>query len=1098
MLRPMKTSSQQQVETRFVELMTELFQMEEAQALDFGIYRVIRRHNREVQAFLGKVRSDKNGKWLEGGKLSTLLNQAFLAEGQEEQATDKFRLKELEQQLGIRPGMTQAQREEALSKAESFPALQNIVAEYQSRIASQSSQQTVQQDRTEVLNRLYQFFSRHYQDGDFIVERRYGKSGARYIRSTGEDTEFHWATEGMYYIKSGDIFTDFPVQLANGKRLVFTVEPDSLQATRAALKPNDRAHYALHNTSNDGQVITVCLQYRKGAQSEKQKDEIVAAVQKAGAGGSAETVDDIRRWLHRFVARNQSDFFIHKRLQEALTEDLDLYIKVEVIDVDQLLAGAMQRSDLPLRTMKVARLVREIGLQIIGFLAALEDFQKSLLEKKKLVFETRYVITLDRLERYCPEWLAHHIDGIVQKQKKEWKELGFGEYDNASDCLQKTQGDLVSNTRKQYLPLPIDTHHFNDGFKWSMLGAMTMEESLDDALDGVAIQSDNWQALHTLSEKYREKVKCIYIDPPYNKGGDGFPYKDAFQHASWIAMIHSRLEQARHFMPPSSAIYVSIDENERDSLLQAMNATFGANNRVEEIVWGQNTTKNQSPTFSTNHEYVAVYTKDIGAAKADKMMFRESKPGAGDVLELMERINPGYPTIAEIEKYISDLYKSHIEELKAEFEDAGEEYKSNLDPWRGLFNYKHAEYRDENGMLVTETSARTVSAKIWVWREDNLAQGAAAGQLKEDTKNPNSPNYRYYTPHHPDGHAIPADKIPKTGWRFPYEPLEGYSGAFTELVQKDRIVWGNTHKDRVPQIKRFLHDVDTQVAQSVVLDYSDGEKDLTKLLGKSKQFPNPKPASLVARFVAQASGDGDWVMDFFAGSGTTWQAVANACRDERVTRKVLLVEGGKHFEPILLKRIKKLAFGLDWKSGLPIHSNGKGLCLRVQSLEQYDDTLANLHTETEIGGSGNLPFQHPAFSLQYRLNSITQDQYCGVERFTTPFGYQLQRAAGGGKAQPQEVDLVESIPYLLGLHVDRLYWEEHGVVLLGRNRRGQAVTVLFRYCAAQGSAEWVQTKMATHPADRFYTNDPASLFFEGCDRFEAIESIFALQFGKNH
>ena len=80
----MTTNTQLQVESRFVELMTELFQMDEAQALDFGIYRVIRRHNREVLAFLGKVTSDKNGKRLEGGKLTELLESTFMASGHEE------------------------------------------------------------------------------------------------------------------------------------------------------------------------------------------------------------------------------------------------------------------------------------------------------------------------------------------------------------------------------------------------------------------------------------------------------------------------------------------------------------------------------------------------------------------------------------------------------------------------------------------------------------------------------------------------------------------------------------------------------------------------------------------------------------------------------------------------------------------------------------------------------------------------------------------------------------------------------------------------------------------------------------------------------
>lgn len=126
----MTTNTQLQVESRFVELMTELFQMDEAQALDFGIYRVIRRHNREVQAFLGQVITDKSGKRLEGGTLSELLENAFVASGHEEQAEDKFRLKDIEEQLGLKPGMTHEQKEAALAQAEGFPAIKGLVSEY--------------------------------------------------------------------------------------------------------------------------------------------------------------------------------------------------------------------------------------------------------------------------------------------------------------------------------------------------------------------------------------------------------------------------------------------------------------------------------------------------------------------------------------------------------------------------------------------------------------------------------------------------------------------------------------------------------------------------------------------------------------------------------------------------------------------------------------------------------------------------------------------------------------------------------------------------------------------------------------------------------
>jgi adenine-specific DNA-methyltransferase len=73
----------------------------------------------------------------------------------------------------------------------------------------------------------------------------------------------------------------------------------------------------------------VRLRYLKGAQSEGHKDEIVTAAQQAGAGGTADAAQDIRRGLGRFMARNQSDFFIHKRLKEALTSDLDIFLKTE-------------------------------------------------------------------------------------------------------------------------------------------------------------------------------------------------------------------------------------------------------------------------------------------------------------------------------------------------------------------------------------------------------------------------------------------------------------------------------------------------------------------------------------------------------------------------------------------------------------------------------------------------------------------------------------------------------------------------------------------------------------------------------------------------
>ena len=121
---------------------------------------------------------------------------------------------------------------------------------------------------------------------------------------------------------------------------------------------------------------------------------------------------------------------------------------------------------------------------------------------------------------------------------------------------------------------------------------------------------------------------------------------------------------------------------------------------------------------------------------------------------------------------------------------------------------------------------------------------------------------------------------------------------------------------------------------------------------------------------------------------------------------------------------------------------------------------------------------------------------CSSAALVSWAAYRLKRVAGGGEAQPQPVDLIESLVYLLGLDVTRLYREPPGVVLLGGDRRGQTVAVFFRDCNHPDSTAWLQNKLARHPADRLLTNDPAALAFAGCERFEAIEAVFAGQFGR--
>ncbi len=640
-------------ETRFIGLMSELFQLREAEELDFGIYRVIRRHNQKVREFLGEIVEENGEPVLRGGELAGILEQAFQHIDGETRNEKKAQLQRMADELGIKTHLSAEEREQYLLGVEKIPAMRQQVMDYRNLREELESTYSASADRSEVLNRLYEFFSRHYQDGDFIVQRRYGRNGARYIKSSGEDTEFHWATEDMYYIKSGDVFTDYPVRLSNGPRLVFCVDAETLNQTRAELKPTDKASYKLRAITpysprplgewlgvrasdtrrplGEGPEVRefpspsgrgvggegsfrVILDYVKGAQkSRAQLDEIAnqaAAICKVQP-------EEIARHLRRYVARNQSDFFIHKRLQEALDDDLDIFLKTDVLNADQLLAD--DAGHIPARALRVARAIRRIGRRINAFLGVLEDYQKRLWEKKKLVLSTRYVITLDRLDKLAGRaFVEANLAAILADaaQVAEWRALGLGEL---------TTAEAVRREDGRFLPLPVDTLHFGEDFKWALLAAVTKNYPLDESLDGVAIHSDNWQALNTMQEKYWERVQAVYADPPYNTDAGPISYKNGYRSSSWVSLMNDRLEVVRRLMNKDGVLCATIDDYQQKELRILIGNHFGDNNIVGTITIRANPSGRPTQTgFSIAHEY-AIFARNQSIGIIQKLERSESQ-----------------------------------------------------------------------------------------------------------------------------------------------------------------------------------------------------------------------------------------------------------------------------------------------------------------------------------------------------------------------------------------------------------------------------------------------------------------------------------------
>lgn len=1053
------------------DLLRTLFQFELSD-LDFGIYRLFRIKQDELKIFIDK-------------QLPESVDTAFaeLAE------TD---MKQLSEEVGKLADRIRAEiSPDALNqngtvqeeyKNSKVRSANDLIAEYETKRAKLQAVHFTEEQKAEVFNHLYHFFSRYYDAGDFIPRRFYGARPHYAVPYNGGETHFHWANKDQHYVKTAETFRDyaFTVEAIGGPfRVCFVIT--SANVPKDNTKGDRRYFFPLPKEATydkETKALKVPFHYRlptaaelsgggagqddeeektKKLTGEKLQDSLLQAALKpifvkvkettltsalahavnheAVEDEKAEAVTLLLKRMRHFTRRNTTDYFIHKDLNRFLTEELEFYIKDQILHIGDL-EGDFEAK------RRMLRAFRLLAVTLIAFLAQIEDVQLKLFEKRKFVLRTDYLVTMAHVPKELWKEILDSKRGA--KQLAEWKKLYA--FDECADLL-GWKGKLTEAFLAKHPMLVVNTAKFDEAFKEKLL------ESFDDhsaMTDGLLINSENYQALRLIAYWLHERVKCIYIDPPYNRGND-FNYKDSYRHSSWMTMITNRLALAHGLLRRDGVIFASIDENERPQMERVLESVFVKENRVEELIWAQNTTHSQSPAYSTNHEYIEVFARNKDMAIQDSRMFREPKPGFAELTELVQRINPEYPPIAEIERQIAATMEKHLTEFKDELVAMGLEYDEETkkqDPWRGVYNYCHVEYRDTPGSRVGEDAAQDRRATIWIWREDNPS--APAGKQSEDISNPKSENYRFYRPIHPlTKKPCPH---PKTGWRWPYKWKDDTRETFEGYASNDRIVWGEDEK-KIPQFKRFLREVETNVAKSVFHDYTDGEKQVANLFGRPDFFPNPKPTTLIERFILQTCRPGDWVGDFFAGSGTTAHAVVNAAVQLRGRLKFFISEMGQHFETVLLPRVQKTMLTPHWLDGQPKalaspdEVRARPRLVKLLHLESYEDALQNLSSNDSMTRSGP---RAAAYS-----KTVGQETYClnylarfpleesasmlQLDKLEHPFAYTLEILTDDGPKE-QTVDLVETFNYLLGLDVQKLEsWENEHDKVNGKPRRYRAV-----------------------------------------------------------
>lgn len=401
--------------------------------------------------------------------------------------------------------------------------------------------------------------------------------------------------------------------------------------------------------------------------------------------------------------------------------------------------------------------------------------------------------------------------------------------------------------------------------------------------ENLIIKGNNLLVLHTLNKKYNQKVKLIYIDPPYNTGSDSFGYNDSFNHSTWLTFMKNRLEVAKELLRQDGAIFVQVDDNEQGYLKVLMDEIFDRENFVNTIsvktkvagVSGSHHGKSLANTV----EYIHLYARDKNQFSFEKTL--QSK------MDLKEFIDE-YEASGKSWKYTSVITELDEGEYVCSIEDGGgDEIKI----------YRHSKFKTSSIQALARqefNGDRYQAYKKYidrVFRTTN-AQSSIRGRVKDATKD------------WPE-QIVSIEYVPKSGKN---------QGLSTRLYYKDSdrnfVMW---LKDTVV----VENDGSISKTDNLANLWTDIQYNNLTREGNTQFANGKKPEKILFNVLSLTTQPGDLVMDFHLGSGTT-AAVA-----QKMGRKYVGIEQMDYIEDVAIGRLKHVLEGeqggissaVEWKGG---------------------------------------------------------------------------------------------------------------------------------------------------------------------------------------
>jgi adenine-specific DNA-methyltransferase len=1000
----------QQLRDRLMKKLKELFQLDQPD-LDFGFYRIMHAKAEQVETFLDK-------------DLLKIVTDAF---GQ----VDDSRQSEFK-----------ATYQKAIEMAKEYGAADPEETEpvKKARAALDAVKDTVNAEG-EIYDHLYRFFERYYDGGDFLSKRYYtretsGKAAPFAVPYNGEEVKLHWANADQYYIKTTEYFTNFTFDLAAGAKLQIETNekdkkqarldfdgysdmPDSLKVHFKIVDASEGEHgnvkaseatkryFIIHNDKpvelNDAGELVCNFEYRpdpdKGSKQEgiwrqHRNDEAVSAILKALKETDrakdylrllevpAPTGSDRKRPL---LAKYVNQYTARNTMDYFIHKDLGGFLARELdfyIKNEVMRLDDIEDADAPAVESYLAKIkvLRKIAGKLVEFLAQLEEFQKRLWLKKKFVTETNYCITLDRIISMNNEQLSMSLlEEIAANDDQRQEWVKLF----AINEIKAGKGDLVEKAAVAYSePLTVDYLKDNP---YLVLDTRFFDDGFNDKLISSV-------------ENFDEQCDGLLI------------HSENFQALNGLQSRFAKQIKCAYIDPPYNSGDYDIsykNEYKHSSWLSL----------IENRVFLSKQLLCKNPVyFVAIDDYEMVPLCDmLDTLLPDfhrEMVVINHHPQGGKATTL-SNTHEYMIVLVKREDKITLVGRNFNEDEVNEIEERPFKRSGTAES-----NHRYGRPNSFYALLVDPQTKEIVGAEIPPEKNDT----------NYPLKDTNDGLKRIY--------PIGTGGVERV-WRRSYESCKA-------LIDDRKLICSNsgTVYQLIASHEKtaafFSNWTDTRYNASTF-----GANLLKNIVGEANLFSYPKSINTLTDTIFSTADDSQYVLDYFAGSGTTGHAVIELNREDGGNRKYILVEMGDYFDTVLKPRIQKVVYSKDWKEGKPVaisneqsslnneqfaanRFGGVSHCFKYIRLESYEDTLNNLVFEDNPARDRAITENDSLredYMLGYMLDTETRgsQSLLNIDAFADPCGYQLTvKKPGTDEYQVRNVDLIETFNYLIGLRVEHI------------------------------------------------------------------------------